>query len=195
MLRQTLPLLFLLALGACATTPGDSEGETAATSGEASAFVGRIVGRGVATGASSAVATASAIESARSDLARKVESRIRSLAATLRDDVLDLDDPEAMRRFENARHLAAAETLRAAPPPQVGTYLEASGYSSATARVSVDDDEPALRLYEQLRRIERFEDRLAGEPDWQALAERAAARRLERAEPPPLPPVGGTVEI
>jgi len=196
MLRRMLPLLLLLPLGACATTAADRE--AAANDANAPAWRladadGRLVGRAEAHGATAALATAAAVEAARAELTRVVEAEVAALASTLRDSVRDLDDPEALRRFENARHLAASGTLRAAAPPRTAPYLEPAGGFSAVAVLAVDADEPALRLHEQLRRIGRFEDRLAGNAGWESLAERAAARRMERAETPPLPPVSGIV--
>lgn len=195
MLRRTLPLLLLASLGACAATTVDQDdAATDAAAIEPAVTDGWIVGRAEASAATASLATAAAVEAARTELARAVDAEVAAMAATLRGAVRDLDDPETLRRFENARHLAASETLRGAPAAQTESYLEPDGQFSATALLAVDAYEPALQFYEQLRRIGRFEDRLAGTTAWDALAERAAARQMERAETPPLPPLSGVFE-
>lgn len=190
----TLTLCVLAPLAGCATA--GSRTAPASPPSDAPAWydaspAGALIGRASVEASSPTIAATAATDDARAALGALVEAAVADLADVLRPAVIALDDDEALRRFENARHLAASETLRAAERSRVETYLDPDGRYRAFALLAADADEPALRLHNEMQRIDGLAQGLAGDDAWRSLAARADARRAEITSDSPLPPVGG----
>jgi len=188
------PALLVLALLLSGCNAGarraDASGQTNEASAPAIAANGAITASGSGVGATPTFARNSAIDDARRRLTPGVEEAVERLAQDLRPAVEALDEADALRRFESARSLAAREALAAASLETSEVYLEPDGGYSAAATLSVHAGDPALRLYERLRDAGRLASSLAETPAWENLRQRAASRRAQRAELPPIPPIG-----
>jgi hypothetical protein len=190
----TLTLCLLAPLTGCAmagSRPAAGGAPSDAPAWYDDAPAGALVARASAEASSALIAEALATDDARAALSLLVEAAITDLINSLRPAVIALGDDGAQLRFENARYLAASETLRAAERTRVEAYLDPDGRYRAFAVLAADADEPARRLHDELRRIDGLAERLAGDDAWRSLAARADARRAEIAADSPLPPVGG----
>lgn len=168
----------------------DAGGQTNEASAPAAGADGAITASGSGIGATPTFARNSAIDDARRRLTPGVEEAVERLAQELRPEVEALDEPDALRRFESARSLAVREAIAAATLSSSEVYLEPDGGYSAAAVLSVHADDPALRLFERLREAGRLASSLAEAPAWDDLRQRALRRRVQRAELPPIPPIG-----
>jgi hypothetical protein len=135
------------------------------------------------------LAEAAAINSARANLALTIETRVDVLQRNFTEQVNALNDPEVLRRFQDANNIVASTTLRGSYLARKETYIEPDGSYRSFVMMRLDGGDIDLNYFDALRQIQLLETRLRSSEAWSELEKRAKELRDERNRSGALPPM------